>query len=99
MKKVSNIKTMLQNLNTKSTKAEENGNGWKLRAVNKVFKNPIRSPRLRVKCGCCDQTVDIYYDPTNGDGLNGLEINGVNASIEEWRRLLLPLLKVKSYED
>lgn len=46
-------------------------------------------PRCRVKCGCCDQSVDIYY----GDG--GLEIGGVDGSIANWREVLLPLLDIQ----
>ena len=45
------------------------------------------SPRLLIKCGCCDQSVEIHHDAET------LEINGVFASLDEWRRLLDPLLK------
>jgi hypothetical protein len=47
------------------------------------------SPRYSLRCGCCDQTVQIYYDT------DGLEINGVNGSIENWREILLPLLRMR----
>ena len=60
--------------------------GFKLR----VFKREARgkhSPHLTVKCGCCDQSVRIYY------GDDTLEINGVFATLDEWRRLFDPLLK------
>ncbi|HEY7428124.1 MAG TPA: hypothetical protein VH682_28080 [Gemmataceae bacterium] len=43
-------------------------------------------PRYLFKCGCCDQQVEIYY------ANDSLEINGVIASIENWREVLLPLL-------
>jgi hypothetical protein len=33
--------------------------------------------------------VEIYYDT------DGLEINGVNGSLENWREVLLPLLGIK----
>jgi len=33
--------------------------------------------------------VEIYY------GDDGLEINGVNGSIEDWRDILLPLLLIE----
>ena len=49
-----------------------------------------RLPRLMIKCGCCDEKVDIYH----GDGF--LEINGVIASIENWRDVLSPLLGAES---
>jgi hypothetical protein len=45
-----------------------------------------RMPRYLVKCGCCDQVLQIYYAP------ECLEINGVMASVENWREVLLPLL-------
>ena len=45
--------------------------------------------RYLVKCGCCDNHVEIYYDGES------LEINGVNANLNEWRNILLPLLESK----
>ena len=48
-----------------------------------------KSPRYLLKCGCCDEKVEIYYDD------EGLEINGVNGSIEDWREILLPLLQIE----
>ena len=48
-----------------------------------------RMPRYLLKCGCCDENLKIYYDD------EGLEINGVNGSMEDWREILLPLLKVE----
>jgi hypothetical protein len=47
------------------------------------------SPRYLLRCGCCGQSVEIYYDT------DGLEINGVNGSLENWREILLPLLGIK----
>lgn len=46
-----------------------------------------KTPRYLIKCGCCNEKVEIYYDN------DGLEINGVSASLEAWREILLPLLK------
>ena len=43
-------------------------------------------PRYTLRCGDCDQKLEIYYA---GDGL---EIGGVNGAIEDWREILLPLL-------
>lgn len=48
-----------------------------------------KSPRYLLKCGCCDEKVEIYYDD------DGLEINGVNGSIDDWREILLPLLHIE----
>ena len=52
-----------------------------------------RSPRYLLKCGCCDERLEIYYDE------DGIEINGVNGSIEDWREILLPLLRVRDPQD
>lgn len=51
-----------------------------------------KSPVYTFKCGCCDEKIEVCY------GDNGLEINGVNASIESWRKVLLPLLEIKETE-
>ena len=51
-----------------------------------------RSPRLLIKCGDCHEKFEIYYGPEGED----LEIAGVLASVENWRKILLPLLKVCS---
>ncbi len=48
-----------------------------------------KSPRYLVKCGCCDESVEIYYDH------DALEINGVNGSLANWREILLPLLNAQ----
>ncbi len=44
------------------------------------------SPRYLVKCGCCSEAIEIFYSE------DGLEIGGVNGSIEDWKEILLPLL-------
>jgi hypothetical protein len=43
-------------------------------------------PRYLVKCGCCEGKLEIHYHEDD------LEINGVFASINSWRKILLPLL-------
>jgi hypothetical protein len=48
-----------------------------------------KGPRYLLKCGCCDQKIEIYY----GDDV--LEIGGVNGSTENWRDILLPLLSTE----
>ncbi|MBM3129937.1 MAG: hypothetical protein FJ009_15110 [Chloroflexi bacterium] len=48
-----------------------------------------RCPRYTLRCGCCDQKVEIYYDA------DGLEIGGVNGALDDWREILLPLLLVE----
>jgi hypothetical protein len=44
---------------------------------------------MLIKCGDCDNKFEIYYGPDGED----LEIAGVLASVENWRQILLPLLK------
>ena len=51
-----------------------------------------KSPRLLLKCGCCDEKVEIFYSE------DGLEINGVDGAIEDWREILLPLLLIECKE-
>ena len=62
---------------------------WQLRVFH---RNAIgkRDPRYLIKCGCCDEKVEIYY------GGGTLEINGVMGSVENWREVLLPLLEMPS---
>lgn len=48
-----------------------------------------RAPRYLLKCGDCEETVEVHY------GEDGLEIGGVHGSIEDWREILLPLLLIE----
>ena len=48
-----------------------------------------KSPRYLLKCGCCEEKIEIYY--SNDD----LEICGVNRAIEDWRDILLTLLLIE----
>ena len=57
---------------------------WKVRVSHKKQQGK-KLPSYTFKCGCCSEKVEIYYDD------EGLEINGVNGSIKNWRELLLPL--------
>jgi hypothetical protein len=60
--------------------------------IPRVFHRKARgkkSARLLIKCGDCPNKFEIYYAPQGED----LEIAGVLASVENWRRILLPLLK------
>ena len=52
-----------------------------------------RMPRYLLKCGCCDERVEIHYAD------DGLEINGVNGTIEDWREILLPLLLIEQHGE
>jgi hypothetical protein len=77
----------LQPPNRKLAQTRPDGS-WNLRIFHRTAHGK-QSPRYLVKCGCCDNSVEIYYDE------DALEINGVNGSIENWREILLPLLKVQ----
>ena len=48
-----------------------------------------RSPRYLLRCGCCEQKLEVHYAD------DGLEIGGVNGTIEDWREILLPLLLIE----
>ena len=48
-----------------------------------------RCPRYLLKCGCCNEKLEIHYAD------DGLEIGGVNGAIEDWREILLPLLLIE----
>jgi hypothetical protein len=77
--------------NQKIGKMRENGN-FDIRIYHKAAKG-IKSPRYLLKCGCCDEKLEIHYSE------DGLEINGVNGSIENWREILLPLLEIKESQE
>src|ERR1700722_6958298 len=51
----------------------------------------VISPRYLLRCGCCDGALQIHYGP------DGMEINGVYGSIENWREILLPLLGIRRH--
>jgi hypothetical protein len=68
----------------------ENGHS-RLRVVHGKRKG--QTPRIIVRCGCCrekESVLEIHYYE---DG-QGLEINGINGSIENWREVLLPLMGI-----
>jgi len=52
------------------------------------------APSVRIKCGCCSQAVVIFHDnePWEDASQATLEINGVEGTVDQWRRVLLPLL-------
>ena len=52
-----------------------------------------KCPRYLLKCGCCEEKLEIYYSE------DGLEIGGVNGAIEDWREILLPLLRIDEKSD
>jgi len=52
-------------------------------------RNGRKDARFLFKCGCCDERLELHY------GEDSLEINGVFGSVDNWRKLLLPLLERK----
>jgi hypothetical protein len=75
----------MKKFNRKMAVMDEDG-GMRLRVFHRRGRGR-QSPRLLVKCGCCEESLKIYYDEY------GIEINGVHASGAEWRRVLLPILE------
>jgi hypothetical protein len=73
----------------KQKRARKLGDGFPVLRVYRRKAHGKKSARLLIKCGDCDEKFEIYYGPDSED----LEIAGVLASVENWRRILLPLLK------
>src|SRR5258708_1110303 len=72
-------------------KRPESECGWAIRVSHQAERKRGQghiSPRYLLRCGCCDQSLKVYYGPDD------LEINGVYGSIENWREILLPLLRM-----
>ncbi len=77
-------------LENRKMAVSDNKGGWLIRVHHRKkrkLRQGVHDPRYLLKCGCCDEKVEIYY----GGGF--LEINGVHGSVENWKALLLPLLK------
>jgi hypothetical protein len=75
-------------------KRPEPEGGFAIRVSHRAQRKRGRgyiSLRYLLRCGCCDAAVEIYYGPDD------LEINGVYGSIENWREVLLPLLRMSSH--
>lgn len=53
-----------------------------MRLTFSKFKNPARSPRIRIRCDCgCKAKLDIYHDQA------GAEIGGVHGDKQAWKNL------------
>src|SRR2546423_13130259 len=72
----------------KAKRAREHGDGYPIPRIYHRKMRGKKSARLLIKCGDCANKFEIYYGPDGDD----LEIAGVFASIENWRKILLPLL-------
>lgn len=58
--------------------------------------NSKKLSRLLVKCSCCEEQVELFYELEDKYAFGRvLEINGVIASVEEWKKVLLPLLEME----
>jgi len=57
-----------------------------------------KSPRIRVKCGCCKETLVICPEDASSGNPDAdlLEIGGVMAAVDQWRKILLPLLSIET---
>lgn len=94
-----NIKIPLVPLNRKMNLMA--GSYFSVPRVTHRMAHGKKMPRFKIKCGCCDQSFDIYYDGLNDLDLTeaSLEIANVNASIKDWRAILLPLLGFEQQGD
>jgi hypothetical protein len=67
----------------------KSNDGYPVPRVYRRKAHGKKSARLLIKCGDCDEKLEIHYGPEGED----LEIAGVLASVATWRGILLPLLK------
>lgn len=78
----------------KILRIHDSGNNPPLRVTHRK-KRRSKGARTLVRCGCCKQLLEIYpsEDP-NSDMTSGqmVEINGVGASIQQWRQIFCPIL-------
>ncbi|MDO8599438.1 MAG: hypothetical protein Q7S02_04980 [bacterium] len=67
------------------------------RKARRTSPRRVIAARVRVRCGCCDEVLEIYHDhePTGNIHMDSLEINGVEATLDQWRKVLLPLLDME----
>ncbi len=66
------------------------------RKARQISSRRTQSARVRVKCGCCSNVLDIHHDEESLSAVaNTLEINGVMGTVEQWRQILLPLLNLE----
>ena len=74
---------------TNQKRVRKRGDGYPVPRIYHRKAHGKKSARLLIKCGDCDNKFEVYYGPQGED----LEIAGVLASVKNWRRILLPLLK------
>jgi hypothetical protein len=66
----------------KQARVRKVGDGYPVPRVYHRKAHRKKSARLLIKCGDCENKFEIYYGPQGED----LEIAGVLASVENWRR-------------
>lgn len=68
------------------------------RVTHRVARG-MKSARFKIKCGCCDESFEIHYGDLDDPRVASLEIAGVNAGVEDWRAVFLPLLGFERQDD
>lgn len=69
------------------------------RKARRMGESRMVNPSILIRCGCCKERVVIFHkEPTDplDVNLDTLEINGVLGTIDQWRKIFLPLLGVKA---
>ena len=84
---IGKYESLMKKINQK--RWQRRGDGYSALRVYHRKQRGRKSARLLIKCGDCDEKLEIYYDPKGRD----IEIAGVFGSVENWREILLPLLK------
>lgn len=71
-----------------------------------TYRQPkgVKSGRLLIKCGCCDERLEVHPDafvlPPDADPHRTfIEINGVDGSVDQWRQIFGPLLGMRPAND
>lgn len=56
-----------------------------------------KSASIRIKCGCCKEALEVFPQekPDENPSRNLIEINGVIGTMDQWRKILCPILGVE----
>jgi hypothetical protein len=73
------------------------GNGYGL-TLTRDQAGSKKMTVVRVGCGCCSRALTICHDPvSSGDiHVDELEIGGVLGTLDQWRKVLVPLLQLET---
>lgn len=82
-----------KNLNKKMNNRDKYGQP-QMRVWNRKRKG-LKSNRLLLKCGDCDEHLQIHYPDLSDKSDDLIEIGGVSASRKNWIDILKPILKLK----